>query len=67
MGSAVLGGVALVAGIVVGALTSDAVDDWYEDEAFEDLIRKASKDDARPGPGPLSGTGDPRRGGMPTR
>ncbi|MCO7240396.1 hypothetical protein [Aeromicrobium sp. CnD17-E] len=67
VGSAVLGGVALVAGVVVGALTSDAVDDWYEDEAFEDLIRKASKDDARPGPGPLSGTGDPRGRGMPTR
>lgn len=45
VGTVVVGGVALTAGLVVGGLTRDAVDDWYDDREFEELIRNAQSVD----------------------
>jgi uncharacterized protein YukE len=47
VGSIVLGGVALVVGTGVGIFTSNQVDDWYEDQEFEEMIRNGELDQER--------------------
>jgi uncharacterized protein YukE len=47
VGSVVVGGVALVVGGVVGIITSNQVDNWYEDAEFEDIIRNGLEEQNR--------------------
>ena len=50
VGSAVLGGIALVVGTGVGIFTSHQVDDWYEDREFEEMLQNGMDGDHLPAP-----------------
>lgn len=47
VGMVALGVPAAIAGAVAGTVTSNAVDDWYEDREFEQMVRDALEEGAR--------------------